>query len=200
MEATWVGERAKAPATYTTFQEEAKCRLFSLPPELRNSIYRLALAKDDAILVTSSPWPDGTIPNSVMPGLLRTCRQTRNEASNMFYDINIFRFPAAILASYNRFLGKNVAKMRRIQLAITGCDHLVIEISLKGDGPDCHLSWRQICDVRGIAPSYAPTVMGAVHALLYSNAIFGAKKPTRWVLRWAIAVVCEVLNLENVSA
>ena len=59
----------------------SQCRLLSLSAELRNIIYDLVL--NERYVGIGRPWPE-------VPGLLRTCKQIRREASSMFYDENFF--------------------------------------------------------------------------------------------------------------
>lgn len=56
--------------------------LLGIPPELRNHIYRYALVQDSGIQVSAQ--------ERLQPALLRTCRQTRKEASSIFYEENTF--------------------------------------------------------------------------------------------------------------
>ena len=77
----------------------------SLPAELRNKIYKEALVETDAIKVSES-----TIPPE--PGLLRVNRQIREEAQDIYYNDNLFRFP---IADYDttmlvRWLGSSEAR------------------------------------------------------------------------------------------
>jgi len=65
-------------------------RLLSLPPELRNMIYRLAFAddpgrKDHFICL----WPGM---RDRVPALLQTCRQIDKEAGSIYYAERTFRF------------------------------------------------------------------------------------------------------------
>jgi len=58
-------------------------KLLSLPPEIRNQIYHLALTQD-------KPLPSTVI---CEPGLLATNRQTRREALPIYYSENTFEGP-----------------------------------------------------------------------------------------------------------
>ncbi len=60
---------------------KSKPTLLGLPAELRNTIYEMALLKDDKILVNANP---------EVPGLMRVNRQLREEAGNIFYGQNRF--------------------------------------------------------------------------------------------------------------
>ncbi|KAK4549861.1 hypothetical protein LTR36_005162 [Oleoguttula mirabilis] len=66
--------------------ESERCALLSLPPELRNRIYRFVLVESDDIHVAAT----GPLP--VEPGFLRTCSQVRNESSAIYYKKNKFNF------------------------------------------------------------------------------------------------------------
>lgn len=78
-----------------------RSRLLDLPPELRNRIYQFVLIHDGCIDVLEGT--DGTgittrqktkaRPRKAVvkePGLLRSCSIVRNEASQMYYALNIF--------------------------------------------------------------------------------------------------------------
>ncbi|EMC96951.1 hypothetical protein BAUCODRAFT_48719, partial [Baudoinia panamericana UAMH 10762] len=58
-------------------------RLLNLPGELRNYIYRLALVEDDHIKISKNSKP-------LQPGILQVSRQCRKEASDIYYQENIF--------------------------------------------------------------------------------------------------------------
>lgn len=57
--------------------------LLSLPAELRNRIYREAFDQDSPVAVTTTTFPE--------PPLLSTCKQIRNEGSQLFYADRIFQ-------------------------------------------------------------------------------------------------------------
>lgn len=67
-------------------QDPPKPALLSLPAELRNRIYRLALVQDAEIRIAPSHSPPPE------PALLSTCRQVRGEARNIYYQDNTFLF------------------------------------------------------------------------------------------------------------
>ena len=58
----------------------ANSPLLTLPAELRNRIYRLALCKRDGNTISTNVVPE--------PPLLATCKQIRNEATAIFYREN----------------------------------------------------------------------------------------------------------------
>ena len=62
------------------------CALLELPAEMRNRIYQYALIDSDCVTLTHE--------NCTQPALLRTCRQTRTEASGIFYSANKFQLEA----------------------------------------------------------------------------------------------------------
>lgn len=66
--------------------ESERCTFLSLPPEMRNKIYRFTLVETDKISIP----PNGPLPAE--PGLLSTCTQIRAEASGMYYKQNKFLF------------------------------------------------------------------------------------------------------------
>lgn len=77
----------RAPDLAHTDVETGKSALLSLPPKMRNRIYRAALVSDGRdILIRPSIKP------AIEPALLRTCQQIRNEATEMYYQENTFRF------------------------------------------------------------------------------------------------------------
>ncbi|KXS99026.1 hypothetical protein AC578_6140 [Pseudocercospora eumusae] len=61
---------------------DAPCHLLDLAAELRNHIYEYALIEDDAITFSRS--------KIAQPGLLRTCRQIREETRPIYYCRNDF--------------------------------------------------------------------------------------------------------------
>lgn len=62
--------------------DSATMELMSLPPELRNRIYRFAVVSSQKIDVSSSGIQE--------PDLLLACKQTRKEALGIFYSENTF--------------------------------------------------------------------------------------------------------------
>ncbi|KAK4494113.1 hypothetical protein PRZ48_014411 [Zasmidium cellare] len=81
--------RHPQPATMAPASGSKKC-LMDLPPELRNSIYEMAVLKDKLFDDgnTDIYYKRFKIPE---PGLLRVCKQIRDEALPIFYGDNIFR-------------------------------------------------------------------------------------------------------------
>jgi len=74
---------------------DGQSRLCSLPPELRNRIYRYALVTDDRINVQRHV----NVPSP--PGLLQTSRQIRNETHAIYSIENSFHF---IVFDFDAFL------------------------------------------------------------------------------------------------
>ncbi|USW57211.1 hypothetical protein Slin15195_G105300 [Septoria linicola] len=72
----------------TSENTQAQPHLFRLPAELRNMIYERALEATHTIIESSG------LCNSSQPGLLLACKQTREEAVQLFYAHTIFQFPA----------------------------------------------------------------------------------------------------------
>ncbi|KAK5117155.1 hypothetical protein LTR85_008923 [Meristemomyces frigidus] len=72
-------------------REEGRTTLMGLPPELRNHIYRFALVDETGDLRVDAG-------HRLQPGLLRTCRQIREEATNIFFLENTFRINSIGLA------------------------------------------------------------------------------------------------------
>jgi hypothetical protein len=60
--------------------------LLGLPGELRNRIYRYALVQHDRIIIDKN---DGN--GCMQPGILRVCRQLRQEITKIYYEENTFR-------------------------------------------------------------------------------------------------------------
>ncbi|CAK4034231.1 Hypothetical predicted protein [Lecanosticta acicola] len=89
--------------------ENTKTSFLDLPPEIRNTIYQLALEKSQSIGIKSSMhrhyeryYKDSTLPKSakVMPilplnlsiNILRTCKTIHQEATPILYGANRFHF------------------------------------------------------------------------------------------------------------
>ncbi|KAK5117159.1 hypothetical protein LTR85_008927 [Meristemomyces frigidus] len=72
---------SNASRTQSDATTQSTSRLLALPPELRDEIYRFALVEEKIVV-------DAT--RHTTPGVLRTCRQIRKEASPIFYRENAF--------------------------------------------------------------------------------------------------------------
>ena len=70
-----------------------RCRLLKLPAELREHIWKVVVSKVEAVEI---------IPSLRLPALLHTCRQTRQEALNLWMDEN--RFETTIIGCDARVL------------------------------------------------------------------------------------------------
>lgn len=97
---------------------DCPCYLLSLPPELRNRIYQLALVKYPHIEVVTFRYC--TVARQ--PPLTRTCRQIRNESLLMFHQLNTFRF--ILHRNYTRkvkicfdFIESHISELRHIEIA-----------------------------------------------------------------------------------
>lgn len=107
-----------------------KTNFFSLPSELRNMIYKLALVRQDPIKNPIKLWilDDNS---DVSPKLLRTCKTIHAEATQMFYGMNCLALDTFVpegLPSFFMQIGNNNARsIRHIKL-----DFPEIETSRKG--------------------------------------------------------------------
>lgn len=70
---TFTQQPTSQPSSDTT-----SCRFLSLPPELRNSIYRYAITGPRTIEIDKTRW------STHQPPLLKTCKTIRNEALGLF--------------------------------------------------------------------------------------------------------------------
>ncbi|KAK5704352.1 hypothetical protein LTR97_003370 [Elasticomyces elasticus] len=71
------------PAEIPNLPCQTCSRLLDLPPELRNAIYEYALVIHQPITISkTSQW--------TQPGLLRACKQIRQEAAPIYYGMNQF--------------------------------------------------------------------------------------------------------------
>ncbi|KAK5127544.1 hypothetical protein LTR85_006884 [Meristemomyces frigidus] len=75
-----------------------------LPPELRNRIYEMVLVEEDFIHVTRQP--------SFEPPLLKTCHQIRDDALQIYFEMNAFVFYAPAFDS--TAIMRWTAKVRRM--------------------------------------------------------------------------------------
>jgi len=66
---------------------QINCRIFALPAELRNQIYRQVLVEDQITMT-----PEGAAPLTPPPTLLQTCRRIREEAASIYFEENTFAF------------------------------------------------------------------------------------------------------------
>ncbi|KAK4952368.1 hypothetical protein LTR10_009174 [Elasticomyces elasticus] len=82
--------------TESLFPRLAVSPFLRLPPELRNSIYELALQQPEPVVIRrlGKVWPECRQPSSQLPhhatALTRTCKLIRGEDTQLFYAINTF--------------------------------------------------------------------------------------------------------------
>lgn len=62
---------------------QTQCPLFTLPGEIRNTVYELVLSEDEAVVIPTSG-------KRHAPSLLVSCKQVRHEARKVYYTINSF--------------------------------------------------------------------------------------------------------------
>ena len=76
-----------------------KLTLFTLPPEIRNQIFILAVVDEYPLLATTRSRGLHSYAYPLPPGLARVCQQARKEIIPFFYGANTFHFsnPAASL-------------------------------------------------------------------------------------------------------
>ena len=106
-----------------TFQRP-NSSLLSLPAELRNRIYSFTLISTKSIKIrTHSDAADG--PKHVEPGLLRTCRQVREECLKMYYQFNTFSLKCQVIVVPDlKELESKLHMMRMIRIYVDGlCSH-----------------------------------------------------------------------------
>lgn len=82
--------------------------LLSLPPEMRNRIYRFALLHENDILTQTGSKPPAD------PAILRTCRQLRNEASGIYYQENdiVFEVESYDIDTYVRWTERSIHRRK----------------------------------------------------------------------------------------
>ncbi|KAK3621108.1 hypothetical protein LTR56_019941 [Elasticomyces elasticus] len=106
---------------------QSQAGLLTIPPELRNRIYQLALIERHSGRSTTASRPSSSpfkaVPISVPrsrpgePPLLRTCKLVRNEALAIYFGCNIFEFNYVYhVQPWIKFMGKTKAGMLRMVL------------------------------------------------------------------------------------
>lgn len=81
------------PTTHEPASASSKCHLLSLPPEVRNEIYKLAVAESEIIFINGlKPGNKRSTYSEQEPGLLRTCHEIRNDALGIYSGLNCFKF------------------------------------------------------------------------------------------------------------
>ena len=94
---------------------------FDLAAELRNRIYRLSLVKDEPITPHSR---NDRVEEKASLALLKTCRQIRKEAGNIYLLENIFRFchSARFARTFSKFLSFiDISDGRRLKSIVLEC-------------------------------------------------------------------------------
>lgn len=94
--------KAQATVSIINIHPQDQCRLFKLPPELRLTIYSLALASDDGIAEASPLFPPHHL------ALVLTSRRILAEAEHLYYATNRFT-----LLPSNRKVLRNIGSSRR---------------------------------------------------------------------------------------
>ncbi|KAF2162700.1 hypothetical protein M409DRAFT_26936 [Zasmidium cellare ATCC 36951] len=77
----------------TSNDNNPKCHLFRLPPEIRNEIYHLVFTPQESICLSPilhCGTHHGAPKRFKVPALLRTSRQIRHEAAGLFYSKTTF--------------------------------------------------------------------------------------------------------------
>ncbi|CAK1366965.1 unnamed protein product [Cercospora beticola] len=92
-----------------------RCLFFELSAELRNEIYELALVKSEEIEITKETF--------AQPALLRTCRQIRAEAVQIYYSRNEFyttisRLDASLLRAFGQQQSHEEVWLKRTGVAL----------------------------------------------------------------------------------
>ena len=90
----------------------SKHTLLSLPPEMRNPIYRFALVESQDVMIREEYNEDGLLPPPQEPALLFACRQIRDEALEIYWQENTFRVEVENLNAffYKRWTRKSVTR------------------------------------------------------------------------------------------
>ncbi|KAK4612240.1 hypothetical protein CLAFUW4_12887 [Fulvia fulva] len=100
---------ADSNSTPTTF--------LSLPPELRNEIYKLAIDYDDEICVTGKSERDLHATNARGAAVLRSCRQVHDELVAILYGSNTFVFTEhGALLTFLRVAGAHTKHLRKVSV------------------------------------------------------------------------------------
>ena len=122
--------------------------LSKLPAELRNEIYRLVLVDDEPLDIERNAIAERT-------ALLKACRQTREEASEIFYAENKFRLPGlcthtADTITFLELAGqKNASGIPRLIVAFPlnkEWDTILRRTWYLADEDD----WTTLCEVRSV--------------------------------------------------
>ncbi|KAK5127508.1 hypothetical protein LTR85_006847 [Meristemomyces frigidus] len=98
---------ATAPSSHAP--QTHKSPLLSLPPELRNAIYRFATVGANELIID----PQQLILAPPEPGLLSVCKQIRKEASGLYYRENLFLFSVRDFDASLYVLWCSASKLRK---------------------------------------------------------------------------------------
>ena len=110
-------------STTQAITNESRCAFLSLPPELCNQIYELALTHEPFVNIRRRNLTRGS--EYIEPALTRTCRLIRNESLNIFYDANVFRFDCWKEETFKlRFISQDIGKLNIIEICADFCEHL----------------------------------------------------------------------------
>lgn len=114
---------------------EVKCRLLSLPAELRNRIYEMVVVHQQPITMSHRRRHRLT---RTPPAITRTCQQIKNESLPIFYEWNTFRLYDACMSRRVRpdaplcfgFTALRLEKMKHIQIQMCQTDDNFYDMTL----------------------------------------------------------------------
>ena len=133
-----VGTQIPTTQMLTTPASQPDCALLSLPAELRNRIYELALITPTPITCWTRKFLAGERPKHAETGLIRTCQQIRNEGLKIYYHDNIFELRCCVKLDPSPELPSLAHFMRVIRVFVHNqCSHghLYFELNLR-DGAE----------------------------------------------------------------
>ena len=140
---------------YALDPDNSKSRFLSLPAELRNEIYRLVLVEDKRLNIKKD------LPTQ--PGLLRACRQTRQEGLDIYLQDNYFVF------YINHFDASTYLQWCRASRKHIGCHHgFVVANSANWDNL---LDWLEAYyhgECKGTTVQNEASRMGEVAACMFN--------------------------------
>lgn len=123
-----------------TTQPSTPCHLLSLPPELRNRIWRFVLVKASAIDVfaVSTATERGRIYKYAQvshdyPHLLGVSRQIRDQAKAIYFEENIFQFdPSAgtrgCVQAFERWSGRSADRTKSVRAVKQSLENFVLPV------------------------------------------------------------------------
>ncbi|KAK5740370.1 hypothetical protein LTR17_004633 [Elasticomyces elasticus] len=130
-----IGSSMMATSTAPVIQD---CPLMRLPPELRDSIYELAVVEKYTLTISTISY-DCNHQESHQPALAKTCRQLRNEVLAVYFRSNNFAIRVAIYSdpyvrelhddfrSVHAWLARMTAEHRRMLGKVIICSGMVGE-------------------------------------------------------------------------